>query len=207
MSLQGLLSRVVATLAVAACVLLGGAVAFGAIPGTGGQIDACVLKVGGVLRAVDTEKGEHCSQALERPLSWNVAGQPGPAGPKGDPGAAGNAGPAGPTGDPGPQGPKGDTGPAGPQGSPGAATVQTYRVIGPIVSFHAAETPLSSASCNVGDQAIGGGFHYSGDNATVHRSESLMTGQTPTGWQVQMFNPPGAAPGSFDVSVICLHTA
>jgi Lamin Tail Domain/Collagen triple helix repeat (20 copies) len=67
-------------------------------------IQACRHKVSGLLRVVSDP-----SKCLKReiPISWNVQGLPGPAGP------AGSAGP------PGPQGPKGDVGPAGPQGEKG----------------------------------------------------------------------------------------
>jgi hypothetical protein len=62
----------------------------------------------------------------ETPLSWNIAGQPGPTGPTGPAGPAGalgQAGPAGPKGDTGATGATGQTGalgPAGPKGDTGA---------------------------------------------------------------------------------------
>ena len=89
------MSRVVVVVGLAVAALLGGAVAFGAIPGAGGQIDACVGKVGGVVRIIDVEKGEKCVAALERPLAWNQAGRPGPAGARGPQGESGPQGPAG----------------------------------------------------------------------------------------------------------------
>jgi hypothetical protein len=106
------------------------------VPDQNGQIQACYTKVGGVLRVVDTDKGQKCSTTLENPIAWNqkgVPGAPGPAGAKGDPGPAspqGDAGPAGPQGEVGPTGPKGDTGPEGPEGpkgdpGDGASTVYT----------------------------------------------------------------------------------
>lgn len=115
--------------------------AFASVPDAGGVIHGCYLKTIGVLRAVDTDKGQRCLQS-ETALTWNQTGptgpkgDPGPTGPqgaKGDTGAAGAVGPqgapgptgaAGPAGQAGPQGPKGDTGDPGPQGVPGQAGPQ-----------------------------------------------------------------------------------
>lgn len=82
-------------------------------------IDACVGKLAGHVRIIDATG--RCT-ALERPLSWNVAGPPGPAGAQGAtgaPGEPGPVGPAGPRGEPGEQGVPGPAGPAGPAGEPG----------------------------------------------------------------------------------------
>jgi hypothetical protein len=62
-------------------------------------VNACVGKLTGLVRIIDPAK-QSCS-GLEKPLSWNQRGVPGPAG------AAGPAGPAGVTGPTGPQGPAG----------------------------------------------------------------------------------------------------
>lgn len=67
--------------AVAATALAGG-VAWATIPGDGGVIQGCYTKVGGILRVVDADKGQHCL-GIEAPIAWNQKG------PKGDPGAAG----------------------------------------------------------------------------------------------------------------------
>jgi hypothetical protein len=80
---------------------------------TGGTIYACYNDANGQLRRVG---GPGECKSNETQLTWNVQGQPGPAGPQGAPG------PAGPKGDTGAQGPQGETGPqgpAGPQGSQG----------------------------------------------------------------------------------------
>jgi hypothetical protein len=66
--------------------LLVGGIAWAAIPGDGGVINACYGKVGGVVRVIDVAKGEKCVTTLEVPLSWNQKGQ------KGDPGLPGAAG-------------------------------------------------------------------------------------------------------------------
>jgi len=65
---------------VTAAVCAGVGVATGAIPGSDGKISACYGRVGGLMRVIDVEKGERCSSTLERPLSWNMKGEPGPPG-------------------------------------------------------------------------------------------------------------------------------
>jgi hypothetical protein len=72
-------------------------------------INACV-KRDGTIRIVDA--GARCA-GNEQPLTWNIQGPAGPAGPKGD------TGPRGPKGDTGARGPKGDTGPQGLKGDTG----------------------------------------------------------------------------------------
>ncbi len=113
----------------------------------------------------------------ETPLSWNIAGQPGPtgptgpagpagalgqagpAGPKGDTGATGEAGqtgalgplgpqgPAGPTGDTGATGPAGPTGPQGPAGPD--PTADAFIVRFGVNTGNA--TPASGATCTLGE--------------------------------------------------------
>ncbi len=95
----------------------------------GSMIQACKLKIGGLLRVVsDPSK---CTKR-ELPIAWNIQGPMGAAGPTGSPGPKGDAGPVGPQGDrglagsqgpagpQGAQGPAGSQGPAGPQGQAGA---------------------------------------------------------------------------------------
>lgn len=72
--------------------LLAGGIAWAAIPGGGGVINACYGKVGGVVRVIDPAKNQKCLPNLELPLTWN---QTGPTGATGAPGVAGPAGPAG----------------------------------------------------------------------------------------------------------------
>jgi hypothetical protein len=88
------------------------------VPDQNGVIQGCYTNVGGVVRVIDTDKGQKCSTTLEKSLAWNQKGEqgvPGPAGPKGE------VGPAGPHGDVGPVGPNGEVGPAGPAGPKGDA--------------------------------------------------------------------------------------
>jgi hypothetical protein len=82
------------------------------IPDQDGVIHGCYTKARGVVRVIDTDKGEKCSKKREKAIAWNQKGErgvPGPVGPKGE---AGPAGPKGETGAQGPQGPKGDRGPS-----------------------------------------------------------------------------------------------
>jgi hypothetical protein len=62
--------------------MLVGGVAWATIPGDGGLIQGCYTKVGGILRVIDTDKGQHCL-GIEAPITWSQKG------PKGDPGANG----------------------------------------------------------------------------------------------------------------------
>src|SRR5690242_12870685 len=98
--------------AVALAGLIGGA-AYATIPGSDGSINGCYLKVTGLLRVIDTAKGQHCT-GVEVPITWNEHGAAGAQGPQGPAGPAGPQGPAGADGAPGPQGP------AGADGAPGA---------------------------------------------------------------------------------------
>ncbi len=99
--------------------------AWAMIPDQGGVIHGCYTKFRGIVRVIDTAKGEKCSTKAETAIAWNQKGErgdPGPAGPNGAVGPAGpkgEVGPRGPQGEVGPTGPKGDTGPEGPQGTTG----------------------------------------------------------------------------------------
>ncbi len=91
--------RTFAVVAVVALASMGG-IAWAAIPGDDGLIRGCYTKVGGILRVIDTAKGQHCHGTLEVPITWSQQG------PQGDPGA---------------QGPAGRTGAAGRDGTDGAS--------------------------------------------------------------------------------------
>jgi Collagen triple helix repeat (20 copies) len=97
-------------------------------------------------------------------------GAQGPAGPAGEAGATGAQGPQGAQGLEGPQGPQGATGatgsqgPEGPQGAEGpqgpaggitGVTLVTTRV--PATGFDSTSPKTATASCGVGESAIGGG--------------------------------------------------
>ena len=123
-------SLVLAAAAGALATALVGGIATAAIPSDGGVINGCYLKVGGILRVIDTAKGQKCLPNAEVALNWSQQGQPGvpgspgvpgQPGPKGDKGDKGDQGPAGADGPPGAQGPKGDKGDPGRDGA-GAPT-------------------------------------------------------------------------------------
>src|SRR5262245_66673425 len=78
-----------------AATLLTGGIAWSAIPDDNAVIHGCYTKVGGVLRVVDTARGQKCITNLEVPITWNQQG------PKGDAGVPGVDGARGPQGEPG----------------------------------------------------------------------------------------------------------
>jgi len=85
---------IAALLGGAIAIMLAGGVAWAAIPGDGGVIQGCYTKIGGILRVIDTAKGEHCL-GIELPISWNQKGPPGKDGADGAPGPQGPQGPSG----------------------------------------------------------------------------------------------------------------
>jgi len=82
---------IAALLGGAIAIMLAGGVAWAAIPGDGGVIQGCYTKIGGILRVIDTAKGEHCL-GIELPISWNQKGPPGKDGADGAPGPQGPSG-------------------------------------------------------------------------------------------------------------------
>ena len=107
-----------------AATLLAGGVAWAAIPSDGGVINGCYLKVGGVLRVIDTAKGQKCLPNAELALNWNQVGQPGAPGATGATGATGPQGPPGKDGLNGTNGTNGTDGTNGQNGAPGQPGVQ-----------------------------------------------------------------------------------
>ncbi len=85
------------------------------IPDSAGVIHACYGKITGNVRIV--QSASQCHDSLERPISWDQHGSPGPTGPQGAPGPQGQPGLPGATGPQGTTGPQGPAGPPGPQGS------------------------------------------------------------------------------------------
>jgi hypothetical protein len=193
------MSRAVSVATLAVALLLVGGVAFGAIPGAGGKIDGCYTKVAGVLRVIDKAKGEACLSRLEVPISWDQAGQPGPAGA---------AGPAGP---PGAKGDKGDPGQTGAQGEPGAKgdpgeppALRTYIRQNQGTAIPAGEDRLSSAQCDSGDIATGGGFIADDLHLQIFSSDGFYSAPgIPGGWRVSALNH-GTSTESVFVEVVCL---
>jgi len=153
--LQGFRLRRGATIAVTTATVLaavgGVSVATGAIPGTGGTIDAC-YDGSGNLKVIDKAAGQACSTKT-KPLSWNQQGVKGDTGPQGPKGDTGDAGPKGETGATGPQGPKGDPGEPGPQGpAAGGAWMGTISGIASNLEYmglvNGVSTGVSSVSAN-----------------------------------------------------------
>jgi hypothetical protein len=77
---------------------LTGGIAWAAIPDDDGVIHGCHTKLGGVLRVIDTAKGQRCLTSVEVPLTWN---EQGPKGDRGATGADGAPGRDGSDGEPG----------------------------------------------------------------------------------------------------------
>lgn len=106
-------SRTSVIVGTVALTLVAGGTAYAAIPNsTTGVITGCYQTFLGNLRVIDTQVGQRCN-LVEKQLTWNQAGIPGPTGGTGP---AGQTGPAGPSGT---VGPAGGPGPTGPQGAPG----------------------------------------------------------------------------------------
>jgi type VI protein secretion system component Hcp len=127
------------TVAGALAALAVGSVAFGAIPDSGGVINACYEKGSGKLRVTDTEttKPKACTSD-EAPLNWNQRG------------------PQGPQGEPGPQGVPGPVGPQGPSGAPPALHTEVVgRLTLPGVN---AGDPMPIRGFSWGAANSGGGF-------------------------------------------------
>ena len=99
--------------------IIGGSVAYAAIPDPSGVVHGCYDTLLGTLRVVDTGANQNCLPT-ETAITWHQTGPqglPGVTGAKGDTGPAGPQGDKGDTGPAGAQGDKGDTGPAGPAGA------------------------------------------------------------------------------------------
>lgn len=106
--------------AMVAFLLVGGAVAWAAVPAANGEITACYSNTTGLMKVIDAEAGRTCGRG-DTKLTWNQIGPPGPAG---EPGPAGPAGPPGPEGTQGPAGPGVKT-VSGSVGSDGAVVAGT----------------------------------------------------------------------------------
>jgi hypothetical protein len=83
----------------AACARGAAGSTYAAIPDSNNVIHACRGRALGVVRIIDTERGERCTR-LEDPVEWNQQGPVGPIGPAGPAGRDGAVGPAGPSAPP-----------------------------------------------------------------------------------------------------------
>jgi hypothetical protein len=112
--------------------------AVAAIPDTNGVIHGCRNTKTGVLRVIDTEKGQTCSNK-EAALTWNQTGPQGPARP---------------------QGPEGPQGPQGPSGVSGVEVVSR--------SLHTDNGFAAVAAiCPDEKFAVSGGYSYVPDNPDI----------------------------------------
>lgn len=133
----------------------------------------CLLRAGIIINvAIGEQPQRPCSKRTEQ-ISWNQRG------PQGEPG------PAGPQGEVGPMGPQGEVGPAGPQGETGAQGVIGFYTRWAEFSIPAGvgQRGEGSVSCDVGDQATGGGYWNPNVWADVILSAPDF-GNPPTEWQV-----------------------
>jgi hypothetical protein len=201
--------------ALVATVLAGG-IAWAAIPGDGGVIQGCYLKIGGILRVVDTAKGQRCT-ALEVPLSWNQTGQPGPQGlpgaagqqgPQGEKGDNGDPGAQGPQGERGPQGEQGPAGPRGEAGPAGSGGVSGLQWIGQQTGSDSSLRKGGTAVCPAGKVALGGGalpFGSQLEGVAITTSSIATSGSgNNNAWSASaLATTPTGANWSMEVQVLC----
>jgi hypothetical protein len=161
--------RAAALLVLAAALIVGGSIAYAAIPDSAGTFTGCRSNANGSLRLIDTSVAtsnpqSHCTSA-ETQVQW---GQTGPQGPPG---------PAGPQGPAGQQGEKGDPGPA--------ATLDNLNVFYSSFGFEdlgSDDDGTQIALCPLNARRVGGGF--SSRDVTIHSSEPIQTENGQQGWRV-----------------------
>jgi hypothetical protein len=197
--LSGKLSRILVAVIIGG--VLSGALAT-AYASANGMIHACVKD--GQLRILDA--GASC-KGREKPLDWNIAGQPGakgdpgPQGVPGQPGAKGDPGPQGlpgAKGDPGPQGDPGPKGDPGLQGAPGLSEYQSIPVSQPIA---AAGGYIFDAACPAGKTALSGGYVLPAGSSV---QESHPRDGDPSVWRLA-FSVPG--PTTLKLYLQCARTS
>ena len=79
------LPRALVILGCAVVLMVGGAVAYAAIPNSQGVFTACITKTSGDVRIIDPSTGATC-KSWEIKRTWNAKGQPGADGEDGAPG-------------------------------------------------------------------------------------------------------------------------
>lgn len=133
----------------------------------------------------------------------------GPQGEKGEKGDKGDTGPQGAQGETGPQGPKGDqgdtgpVGPMGPQGPQGPTGLSGYQIV---VGFDATarEGTMTrlTVTCPTGKSVLGGGY-ANPDTKGTNNSVLASFPSSQSTWELQIFNPSGAASFSVKPYAIC----
>ena len=155
---------------------------------------ACAKKKGGAMRLVDAAKD---CRKTERVVTWNQQG------PRGLPGPRGIAGENGEDGLDGEDGVDGDDGEDGFDGDDGTnATVKWRYVVTAPISVTGTMVVSSTACPPELPIAVNGGYQPPfGSSISVTASAPVMTGSTPTQWQVRLAN--GGAPADVVVWVLC----
>jgi hypothetical protein len=152
-----------------------------------GEIHACTYLYGGYLRVVDSP-GD--CMPWEDSLTWNSVGPTGPTGPQGAQGATGSPG---------------ETGPAGPTGAQGPAGVLGFYVKSDGDTVKPLTSGSTLVSCDLGDQATGGGVSHDAAIFPVATTDSpsLGTGVTPNGWSGGVTNLSSVKDVVYTVWVVC----
>jgi hypothetical protein len=155
--------RAAALLVVTAAIIVGGSIAYAAIPDSSGVFTGCRSNSNGSLRLIDktvaTSSPLGRCTAAETEVQWGQTG---------------------------PQGLVGATGPQGPQGNPGpAATLDNLNVFWTSQGFRDLDSRESAtifAFCPSGSRRVAGGF--SSRDVTVHSSLPFESANGDQGWQV-----------------------
>jgi len=164
----------VGILVVLLAALVGGGIAYAAIP-SNGVITGCYLKSGGTLRVIDAATIK--CKSTETQLQWN---QTGPIGPPGTNGTNGTDGTDGTNGT------NGTAGTNGTNGVSGYQLVTEDHPFGTGVSFSFGSVDVS---CPNGKVALGGGGEFiNAQGQVIHTSQSSIDASSPTadgtGWTV-----------------------
>jgi hypothetical protein len=104
-------------------------IALASIPDAAGVIHACYGNQFGILRVIDTAKGQSCRKG-ETALDWNQQGPPGP---------------------------QGVAGPQGPQGAPGISGYEVVVDRETLFNIVAEDIAAAQAACPQGKTVLGGG--------------------------------------------------
>jgi hypothetical protein len=127
----------------------------------------CVHKTTGAMRQIASSKT--CT-SLETRIVLGAVGPTGPQGPAGSTGPRGATGATGPLGDTGPIGPRGSTGPTGVPGATGAPGATGPAGSDANVRYYVVSSESAIASCDSGDEVVGGGGDAGSDTNYLRAS-------------------------------------